>query len=533
MSIRIKTVNVLCGLVFGLAPAWAEDTYVTDGLIHRYDGIDNVAVGVHDESQRVWNDLVSTAPINLSMDLNPVNKAVLTAKSVLGKETSHKFFLAASDEAPSLADAGVKAFEVVIRSTAYQKNQASTLLARLWKDRSAELILRNNHTIGNDTIGYFPCGGTASNDFTTVTVLIESRRLYLNGVEVERTSTSQADVQMNKPYYFVLGGEPDNNSYPFEGEIFACRIYTRELDAAEIAANAQTDANRFFPHRTCYVVPEDADSTPTPPYSSWATAAKSLTNALAVVTEGWGEVILSNGTHHISRPTITVVTGEIAIRGFGGREETIIDADGSIPPLQLNCPEALLTGLTIQGVYNKQVNYGSVDINKGRIEDCIVRNNTNDYHGVGVRLRTEEASMSRCIVTNNMKITTVQGGVLLQKAGIVIDNCYIADNKANYGETINAVAGVIIRNCTLGVGKQGASFAIGKENDKNALIGTFVNCAFLMQPVCNSAYEFHLTNCAATGDIDPNNGKAGSTVDGLKVMSLAEMDALWEMAKDI
>lgn len=511
----------VCGglcLAFSAPAATTAQGYVSDNLIHQYDGIDNAGVGQHADGKVGWKDLVGN--IDLSFYEASSSLCTVTPKSVGNANYYHNSPLRSTT---AIDKTSVKAYEVTIRAFQCEPGK-DAIIAQLWKDYSGQLILRKDGAIGSDVLGYFLGGRTATNAFTTVTVLLESGKLYLNGVEaVPSTATRKPDISRDNG--FGLGGRPESSNNSFQGEVFACRVYGAELTPEQVAANAAVDADRFYPHHTCYVVPGENLSTPTPPYASWETAAASLADALDVVTEGWGELILSNGTHHISRPT-TEVTGEIAIRGFGGREKTIIDADGSYPPFYLNCPEALLTGLTIQNVNNPETLYGSVDVKRGRIEDCIVRNNVNKTHGSGVHLRTVEASMSRCIVTNNTKSSTVQGGVKLDVAGIVIDNCYIADNYANYGETVHAPAGAIIRNCTLGVGKSGVDKAFSCDNNSHGLIGTFVNCAFLMQPVCKNTFEFHLTNCAATGDIDPAAGKAGSTVDDLKVMTLAEMDII-------
>ena len=48
------------------AAVWTSQSYVTNGLVTHFDGIDNAKTGTHDSSTNVWKDLVGGASLTLT-----------------------------------------------------------------------------------------------------------------------------------------------------------------------------------------------------------------------------------------------------------------------------------------------------------------------------------------------------------------------------------------------------------------------------------------------------------------------------------
>lgn len=240
---------------------------------------------------------------------------------------------------------------------------------------------------------------------------------------------------------------------------------------------------------TAFVVPEGTTSIPTPPYADWGTAAACINDAVNYALSDDGadidEIVLADGTHHTAGQM--TIARALTIRGQGGRERVIVDAEGKCCQFVLNHAQAKLTGLAIQGVDNKSDNGGAsmegggVSIKKGIVEDCILRNNklSCSSWGGGAYLGSTEAVLSRCIVTNNVRYnaTTTGGGVYADKG--LIANCYIANNIANHGSAARITSiDVRLVNC----------FIRGMITKKNSdathgLSGTFVNCVVVVGDV--------------------------------------------------
>ena len=265
----------------------------------------------------------------------------------------------------------------------------------------------------------------------------------------------------------------------------------RELTALVSAAAVPVGISLSLPASTAYVVPEGTPSTPTPPYDTKATAAQCINDAVAYALSDDGaaidEIVLFNGTHHTTGKDTTeqmTITRSLTIRGEGGREQVIVDAGGSCCQFVLQHKDAKLTGLTIQNVNNTQTNTknvyyigGGVRIEKGIVEDCILRNNKSSYAGggTGAYLGSADAVLSRCIVTNNLRNSTTRGGGVYADGGLIA-NCYIANNTANHGSAaLISSKSVRLVNCFIR-----GSISKSNQNNQHGLSGTFVNCAVVL-----------------------------------------------------
>jgi hypothetical protein len=67
----------------GNKTTYSAKSYIQDGLIAMWDGIENVGYGVHDENATVWKDLVGNSDIYFELSQLPKSKLQWTENSLL------------------------------------------------------------------------------------------------------------------------------------------------------------------------------------------------------------------------------------------------------------------------------------------------------------------------------------------------------------------------------------------------------------------------------------------------------------------
>lgn len=118
---------------------------------------------------------------------------------------------------------------------------------------------------------------------------------------------------------------------------------------------------------TCYVAP---GGTGAPPYDTWANAAATIEEALALAPE---TVLVSNGTYRLTAPNGIDISTATKVVSLNGRDATTVLAPVNTTSIRrvvtLSHPEAEVRGLTLLEGYNT-----AVVIHDGRLVDCIVSN---------------------------------------------------------------------------------------------------------------------------------------------------------------
>jgi hypothetical protein len=230
-------------------------------------------------------------------------------------------------------------------------------------------------------------------------------------------------------------------------------------------------------------------SSPTPPYGSWATAARTIQQALAASRPG-DLILVSNGAY--AGPV--VITQPVMLMSFQGAQYTTIDGQGTNQCVWMT-NNTRLYGFTIihgwapngGGVWCASSNafvtnciiVGNVATNQGggvwggtlgqctlsgnsassgggaayaSVENCVVSNNTSTAAGGGVF----QCGLNNCLLTGN---STIAGGGAF---GGLLSNCTLSENQANSGGGAhsavlnnsiiylnNAPSGENTTNCTL------------------------------------------------------------------------------------
>ena len=255
---------------------------------------------------------------------------------------------------------------------------------------------------------------------------------------------------------------------------FGAGLYTVTLAATnsvnEGAGSTRSNYVRVLTTAMTYVCP--SNSTPTLPYTNWATAAQSIQAAIDAAATA---VLVTDGTYNVTAE-ITIGKG-ITLRSVNGPGVTTIQrGSGTIRILELGAADsnAAVSGFTIRNgktpleagdtggagilmaagtVTNCTIrdnhgnrntgnmNYGGgIQMSGGLVVDSRVTDNLTDayWSGQGGGVYMTGGMLLRCVLTNNTAIgyseqSGSQRGGGLYLIGGIAQNCVIAYNDAHYG----------------------------------------------------------------------------------------------------
>lgn len=280
---------------------------------------------------------------------------------------------------------------------------------------------------------------------------------------------------------------------------------------------------------------------PMPPYSSWATAATNIQDAVDQALVG-DEVLVTNGVYatggravHGTMTNRVAVTNEISVRSVNGPQFTVIEGwqvpgttngNGAIRCAYL-ASGAVLSGFTLtngatrnSGDSNYEQNGGAIycpattatisncvitrnaaygsggGVRSGSLWDCVVNGNVARSNGGG----TFVSLIERCVVTHN-RAGNQGGGVYLGAP----QNCTIAQNAAGaYGGGV-AGGGMTVQNCLI-------SNNTATQQGGGAYLATLRNCAITGNSVVETGggvYGATLYHCTVTGNTAGTSGGGG------------------------
>ena len=298
----------------------ARDGYVTNGLVAWFDGVENAGFGVHDETIRVWKNLVAggtdgTLDTNVgwtangwtnSSDGRPVSLGTSISPVIASKTFTLEFACrpsrATSREAFLGQYNGAEAFNIEHNSSAGNNKQI-------------RLYYSNNPNHETPTT-------VDAGEEVSIAVVTEPKvqRVFKNGVldfsaEKEIKGVLKTDAQT------YIGGEPQRANFAFRGVFHAFRLYDRVLTAEEILQNAWSDARRL----------QDPEAT------WWTNAANSVWSDGANWNRGVPNTVLAA---HVARPAesldIDVTTRVPAVTNLSisnplGRTRVIVQREGTLP----------------------------------------------------------------------------------------------------------------------------------------------------------------------------------------------------------
>jgi len=206
----------------------------------------------------------------------------------------------------------------------------------------------------------------------------------------------------------------------------------------------------------------------TPPYDTWATAAKSIQPAVDYAVEG-NVVIVTNGVYTLSS-YIMLATNNIILKSVNGAENTVIDGNLSTRCIYLK-GSSVIDGFLIRNADSSGNGAGIFVFNSGSILNCTFTNNVvsigggaiyakrtivsncyfkgNEAENGGAVFMRLSSSVKDCVFVNNIALTN-GGSIYFDGAGSGnVSDCIISSNRATSGGGVKGYGGGVVSNCTI------------------------------------------------------------------------------------
>ena len=242
---RLQTfITVAIGMAFPcLAATYTSASYVQDGLITQWDGIDNVGTGTHNPNATVWKDLAGNLDLALTANGSWTNGNALAVNgaAAVGTTTASSYktieIVYSKPFQPSkscvLFHTGLANRFVVFR---YISSTPPTNQIYFEAGKSTKVISKQT-SAGEITSAVALYG----DDDSVVDVLCDGER---------RTDGTYSEGWGLRKRVSVGGRYSDNSTQnegsPSKGEVYAIRLYSRRLTKAELAHNNIVDRKRFM-----------------------------------------------------------------------------------------------------------------------------------------------------------------------------------------------------------------------------------------------------------------------------------------------
>ncbi len=230
---------IFCGA--SAAQAAGSASYVQDGLIACWDGIENAGAGTHDGSATVWKDV--KGGYEFSLTGHSVGDDCIT---FAGSSSSYGT-LSAADTTSTFVAAKNGTLEIV-----YASRTGSGTQVLLQSTASAGLafgLLSNNLILPYTSSGgtkpkYSFTSGASTNTVAVRYAAGAPDSVIANGL----TRAASANDTWGGPDTDTIIGNRQSKAAGFDGSIYCIRLYSRQLSDAEIAANQAIDQMRFILH---------------------------------------------------------------------------------------------------------------------------------------------------------------------------------------------------------------------------------------------------------------------------------------------
>jgi hypothetical protein len=247
-------VFALCGaMTFAAAAAYAytSASYAQEGLIAQWDAIDNVGAGFHDPGAKVWKDLAGNYDLALlpkgswsadGRSLTVYGAAAVCSNSLPAYKTIEVVYKMKKPGGRLLFCSGgtsqVSDFRFVVFNRDGETSGLTGYFSGAWKVPAPHVVwdsfdpsaVRSMAATYNNGEAYADNGNVAA--------------VYADGVARDDGS---ADTSWGLgDGHIMIGDRAEAGAYPWFGEVYTIRIYSRALSAEEIAANHAIDEARFY-----------------------------------------------------------------------------------------------------------------------------------------------------------------------------------------------------------------------------------------------------------------------------------------------
>lgn len=205
------------------------------------------------------------------------------------------------------------------------------------------------------------------------------------------------------------------------------------------------------------------------PHGSWATAARSMPNAVASAPPGT-TLLLAAATHDLN--AAIPLAAELTVRGDGNDPAAVVvrQTATNVPCFRMDHPGALIEGITITGARSAGNGGGVMFQSGGTVNRCIITGN-HASNGGGVHMDSDGAGAVISTIIRGNTADGYGGGAVISRNGL-LRNCLVVDNaSADSGGGIYLDGGVI-ESCTI-TRNTAATFGGGIDIDRS---GTVRNC---------------------------------------------------------
>ena len=225
--------------------------YVQDGLIAHWDGVENAGNGVHDSSATTWKDLAGNYDLSLlpkgswsadGRSLSVYGAAAVCSNSLPAYKTIEVVYKMANPKGNILFASGgtaqVNDFHFIAFNRSGETSGTTGYFSGAWKVPSPHVVwdsfdpsaVRSMAATYNNGEAYAANGNVAA--------------VYADGVA--RNDGSADTAWGLGDGHIMIGDRAEAGAYPWFGEVYTIRIYSRALSAEEIAANHAIDVARFY-----------------------------------------------------------------------------------------------------------------------------------------------------------------------------------------------------------------------------------------------------------------------------------------------
>ena len=225
------------------ALAFSTSSYVQDGLVACWDGIENAGAGVHLSDTTVWKDIVGGREFVLT-------NATVGDDRITFEGNANSFgVLSAEDTVSTFVATKNGTMEIVYASRVAPSGQQVLLqssagagIAFGFTDSRSLLPHTSSKNSSPANSKYTFETGTATNSVSIT---------YNNGMPVYVMANGAAAPSAGADYWWnpvdeTYIGVRSNKSSFFPGSIYCIRLYNRKLTAAEIISNRSIDQLRFY-----------------------------------------------------------------------------------------------------------------------------------------------------------------------------------------------------------------------------------------------------------------------------------------------
>ncbi|MEM7391244.1 MAG: choice-of-anchor Q domain-containing protein, partial [Verrucomicrobiota bacterium] len=307
-------------------------------------------------------------------------------------------------------------------------------------------------------------------------------------IEVTDTLPPEATFISASPDCVFVNGEvicstpelPAGGSISFVIEVQAPAVYAELLNEADMTMDPGDTTSRnnddalltiCAAYETRYVDPNNP--TPSPPYTSWATAANDIQTAIDA-SYHFDKVLVADGMYPITDP-IQIRHG-VTVTSVNGRDHSIIDGGYVTRCIVMDHANAAIEGFTIQrGSAPREfippdaflMPGAGIRLNQGRVSDCRVINNlcdgdNEDICGFGAGIYGKSGTLveNTEVSDNLVRDCRISGGAGIYMLGGHIMNCEVERNTIlNCGRTTKG-GGIFIKGGVIEVATVRGNLAI-------------------------------------------------------------------------